>query len=142
MTFNSLPRADVSVARSCHDLYRVWQVPGRRDSDYYDGTGIEKTYNLIEVDREYPTDVNACPVLQKVTVGSATYEIINKEIDHRTIVCPQCDIEGKKTESGKAFCPECGLLLSSTDAKDVDYHLEQGSNGQPLARDSNSAGRF
>lgn len=142
MTFTTLARADVSFVVSDHDLYRVWEIPGRRESDYYDGTGIKKTYNLVDTDEEYPSDVDACPVLQEVKVGSATQKINGKEIFHKTMVCPECDVEGRKDHSGEAFCPECGILLSSTDAKEVDHHDPLGSNGQPLSRTANDAGRF
>jgi len=141
-TSTDLARADITVVESCHDLYRVWEIPGYRDSDYYDGSGIVKTYNLVDTDLDYPPDENACPVLEKVQVGNATQEINLKNVTHLTITCPECDIEGRKTHSGESFCPECGLLLSRTDARDVDHHDPLGVNGQPLSRSANDAGRF
>jgi len=142
MTFTSLARADVSFVVSDHDLYRVWKIPGRRESDYYDGTGIKKTYNLVDTNRDYPPDVDACPVLMEVKVGNGIQKINDKETFHKTMVCPECGIEGREGHSGEAFCPECGLLLSSTDAKNVVHHEPLGSDGQPLSRSANAAGRF
>jgi len=142
MTFNTLPRADELFVEGDHDLYRVWQIPGRRDSDYYDGSGVKETFNLAPTDLEYPPNENACPVLAKVKVGNTKYEILRKNINHKTVFCPECSVEGKRTHSGEKFCPECGLLLSKTDSKNVDYHLQAGVKGQVISRTANDAERY
>jgi len=143
MTFTHLVRADFFIATGDHDLYRTWKIPGYRDSDYYEGTGIEQTYNLAPTDKEYPDDENACPELREVQMGgNVSKKLLRKNVEHRTMVCPECEVEGRQTKNGEPFCPECGLLLSSTDSKQSDYHDPFGANGQALARQANAAGRL
>lgn len=142
MTFNTLARADTFIVEGDHDLYRVWKIPGRRDSDYYDGSGIKKTYNLANNDRRWPPDEDACPSLMSVKIGNIDKKILRKNVQYLTLYCPECGVEGKSESSGEKFCPECGLVLSSTDAKFTDHHEEAGFHGQPISRTANDAGRY
>jgi hypothetical protein len=142
-TFTHLARADFMIATGDHDLYRTWTIPGYRDSDYYDGTGIENTYNLAPTDKEYPDDEDACPVLRRIDVGNNTEKTIQrKKVEHRTMVCPECEVEGRKGHSGEPFCPECGLLLSSTDSVHADHNEQFGAGGQMIVRNANTAERY
>lgn len=142
MTFNSKPRADITVVEGDHDIYREWEIPGYRDSDYYDGSGVVETYNLAPTERDYPPNEDACPELATVKVGNVKQDILRKNVDHLTIRCPECDVDGRKSESGESFCPECGLLLSRTDAEHKDYHLSMGVQGQVISRRAEDAGRY
>lgn len=138
MNYDKLQTATITLLDGDHDIYRSWEIPGLRDSDYYDGTGIIKTYNLADTDRRYPPDENAVPSLVRVKSGNIESKIFRKKHETKVLVCPECDAEGKKTHGGENICPECGLILSKTDAKDVDHHEE----GVQLSRTANAAGRF
>lgn len=137
MTTNSnlLPRADFVSILNNHAIYRVWEIPGYRDSDYYDGTGIVKTYNMDAVDgQDFPNDPHAIPALSKRKVGNMDKTIIDKNIHYETIICPECDddVEGKVGHGGEKFCPECGLVLGQGDSKP----------SPPMVRDEKAAGRY
>lgn len=146
MTLNTdtLPRADVMTVEPDHGIYRKWEIPGRRDSDYYDGSGVVKTYNMSDVEgQRLPDDEEAVPSLATVRVGNVQQKIIRKNVEHKTMVCPECEHEpeGVKTHTGEPFCPDCGLILSKSDARDVG-HIPYGIDGQPPQRDAKAAGRL
>ena len=128
MNFNVYPRADSISLENDHDIYRVWEIPSRRDSDYYDGSGIVKTYNMAAVDdKDFPDDEDACPSLNKIKVGTIDKSIMRKNVSSSTTTCPDCEIDARKNpRSGETFCPECGLVFDD----------------QPLEYDANAAERY
>lgn len=61
---------------------------------------------------DYPDDDEAVPSLVEVKMSDGrTKRIVRKKISTGTFVCPECDVDGRKTPTGEKFCPECGLLL-------------------------------
>lgn len=119
--FKPYQRADSHVIENAHCIYRVYKIPGLRECEYYDGTGIEKTYDLTETDSEYPPDEDAVPSLLMVGKGKGSRAVIRKNIQHTTAVCPECDVTGVVDPDKKEkFCPECGLILGRGDEVDSD----------------------
>lgn len=141
--FNSLARADVVRLENTHELYRTFEVPGLRDSERYEGTGIEETHNLAFSDKSLPTDQEAVPSLHRIRVGDTRIlELMDKEVEYHTLKCPECDLSGRVTESALRVCPQCGLVLTRGDAQRSNYDAEFGADGQPIERTPAAAGRF
>jgi hypothetical protein len=119
--FKSYQRADSHVIENSHCLYRVYKIPGLRECELYDGTGIEKTYDLTETDSQYPPDEEAVPALRVVGTGKGSRSVIRKDVEYTTAVCPECDEPGiVDSDKKEKFCPECGLILGRGDEIDSD----------------------
>lgn len=135
--------AETVTIRNVHQIYRVWEIPGMRDSRSYEGTGIEKTFDLSPTDQDYPPDEDACPALRSVSVGTGGQkEVMGKEVERKPLICPECEVQGVETHTGEKFCSECGLILTQGDVADYDSDEQFGSDGQRLERSASAAGRF
>lgn len=136
------PAVSVTMKNN-HSIYRAWEIPGLRDSDYYDGTGIKKTYDLSDTDLDFPPDNEAVPSLRTVKAGNGTtYNIMEKTIVRKPVVCPECDIQGVQGSAGEKYCKECGLVLNQGDVAHSYTDEAFGSDGQRLQRDAAAAGRY
>jgi len=135
--YNRLPPATYHTVNNKHYIYRAWEIPGRRDSDYYDGTGIKQTYNLEVTDLDLPPNENAVPSLREKKIGgNSTQKVMGKEVEYGHLRCDECDVAGV-SDGGEKFCPECGLLLGRG-----DKHPTDAVGGQEIRRDAQAAGRY
>lgn len=121
--FNLLPRADSFVAMNKHCIYRVFEIPGIENSPTYEGSGVEKTFDICEADKfdDYPPDEDAVPVLPRRRRRNElkASQMMRKDVKEVTAMCPECDVAGVVDEQKKErFCPECGLLLGRGDEID------------------------
>lgn len=141
--FKFYARADSFRLENAHVLYRVHAVPGLRDSDAYGGTGIKKTYDLADTEKDYPDDEDAAPVLRKIRGpnGVTASSCMSKEVKHATASCPDCGVAGVvEPDKAERFCPQCGLLLGRGDEVPAEEHA--GQYGPMLSRDPQDAGRL
>jgi hypothetical protein len=137
VNYNRLPKATYVHVKNNHYIYRAWNIPGLRDSDYYDGSGIKQTYNLEITGRDLPPNENAVPSLREKRVGpNCTKKVMGKKAEHGFLTCDECDTVGV-SENGENFCPECGLLLGRGDKTPTD-----DVDGQEIVRDAQAAGRY
>jgi hypothetical protein len=119
--FKYYQRADSHEIKNDHCIYRVFKIPGVRECEFYDGTGIVKTYDLTETDSQYPPDEEAVPSLRVVGKGKGSRTVMRKSIDHTTATCPECEVAGiVDPDKKEKFCPDCGLILGRGDEIDSD----------------------
>jgi hypothetical protein len=88
----------------------------------------------------YPDDENAVPILTMTEDGD---QIMDKEIEHEPLVCPDCHTEGRRDFDGEPICPDCGLILHKGDtgtASDDDQTTAEDEIR--LDRTANSAERY
>lgn len=113
--FSKRRRSDRMTAKSNHQLYRVYEIPGLRESHVYEGSGVEGTYNLRETDLDYPKNENAVPVL--IDGERVSGEVMNKTVECSTATCESCGSPGYIDERGLPVCRNCGLVLVGEDER-------------------------
>lgn len=71
------------------------------------------------------------PVLTSTPAGY----IIEKEVEHTTLACPDCGQEGRYIDGKEPVCEDCGNIFSGNG-------VPRTKDGSPILTDAKSAGRI
>jgi predicted RNA-binding Zn-ribbon protein involved in translation (DUF1610 family) len=52
------------------------------------------------------------PILTSTSQGN----VVEKDVTHKVVKCPECEIEARYTDDSEPVCPNCGIVCSGNKA--------------------------
>lgn len=55
------------------------------------------------------------PVLLNTPIG----KVVEKSVESYTVICPDCELAARYTETAEPVCPSCGLICDGVHGKQI-----------------------